>query len=578
MHLNGRVLGFVGNHRGWLLTSVVCGWLGGVVTVIQAWLLAHVIAEVFLGGADRAAVMPTLWWLLAAIVVRSVLGWVADAMAIRAAGGVKHEIRSRVFGRLMDRGPVAAGRERTGELVTLLTDGVEALDAYVAQYLPQLVLAGVIPLTVAAVVLTRDPLSGVVLILTAPLIPVFMYLIGRMADARSRRQWLDLSRMAAFFLDTIQGLATLKILGRSRAQIEALSEIGDAFRSSSMAVLRIAFLSALVLELVATLSVAVVAVEIGLRLLGGRLEFEAAFFVLLLAPEFYLPMRRLGAAFHAGIAGVSAAARLSELLDGDIEGGASSEIRRMPDHPMVELDRVSFAYLVDGGEPRRALSDVSLSIGRGETVALVGPSGAGKSTVASLLLRFIEPDHGRLAADGVDAAEIDRAVWRRWLAWVPQHPHLFAGSIIDNLRLARADATDDKIAGALRRARVDEFVADLPDGLDTIVGERGLRLSGGQMRRIALARAFLADARMIVLDEPSEDLDPRLRIELDASLAELLEGRSALIIAHRLSTARAADRVVVMDDGRVVDQGPHAVLLERCDLYRDLVGASEGVA
>jgi len=576
MYLDRRILEFAGGHRSMLMASVGFGWLGGVVTVVQAWLLAHVIAAVFLDGADRGAVAPSLGWLLAAVVVRSALGWGADAAAARAAAGVKVEIRSRVFAALMGQGPVAVGRRRTGELVTLLTDGVEALDAYIGSYLPQLVLAGVIPLTVAAVVLSRDMLSGVVFVLTAPLIPVFMVLVGRLADSRSRRQWLDMARLSAFFLDTVQGLTTLKVLGRAKSQIDAIGRISDAFRSSSMAVLRVAFLSALVLELVATLSVAVVAVEIGLRLLGGRLAFESAFFVLLLAPEFYLPLRRLGAAFHAGLSGVAASTRLFEILEVGDAPSATAADRAMPAKPKLVLDDVSFAYPGGGRASRPALDRVSLTIEAGETVALVGPSGAGKSTVASLLLRFIDPDAGRLTADGIDAAAIDPRAWREVFAWVPQLPHLFADTIDANARLARPEAGDEEVAAALRASRAEGFTAALPDGVATRIGERGSKLSGGQARRLALARAFLADRQVVVLDEPVEDLDPRLRAGIDDSLAALLQGRSALVIAHRLPTVMAADRIVVLDNGRVVDEGSHPELVDRCGVYRGLVDAYGG--
>ena len=576
MHLDRRLLALTRPHGGTLILSVAFGWLGGVATVVQAWLLAHIVAEVFLGGADRAAVAPSLGWLLGAIVVRAGLSWATDAAAARAAAGVKHEIRSRVFASLMDQGPVAAGRRRTGDLITLLTDGVEALDDYIAGYLPQLVLAVVIPLTVAAVVLGRDLLSGVVLVLTAPLIPAFMYLIGRLADAMARRQWLDMARLSAFFLDTIQGMATLKILGRAQTQIAAIGRASETFRSSSMAVLRIAFLSALVLELVATLSVAVVAVEIGLRLLGGRLGFESAFFVLLLAPEFYLPMRRLGAAFHSGLAGVAASARLFEILADEGRRLKDPTGRIMPGRPTIVLDKVSFAYPGDNGESRPALDRVSLTIGAGETIALVGPSGSGKTTLARLLLRFIEPETGRLTADGVDATSIDPEVWRRVVAWVPQHPHLFADTIAANTRLVRPEAPDEDVREALRAAKAERFVAALPDGAATGIGERGAKLSGGEARRLALARAFLADASVVILDEPGEDLDPRLRAEIDDSLAVLLQGRSAVVIAHRLPTVMAADRIVVLDRGRVVDQGSHPELVGRCEVYRGLVEAYGG--
>ncbi|MCU0305395.1 MAG: thiol reductant ABC exporter subunit CydD [Thermoanaerobaculales bacterium] len=576
MHLDRRIVTLALGRRPALAGSVLAGWLGGVVTVVQAWLLARVIAEVFLAGADRAAVSGELGWLVAAIALRAGLGWTADALAASAAAGVKHEIRCRAFDAIMARGPAAAELEHTGELITVLTDGVEAIDAYVSRYLPQLAMAAVIPLTIAAVVLGRDPLSGVVLVATAPVIPLFMWLIGRIADARAKRQWLAMARMSAFFLDTIQGLTTLKLLGRSRAQLEAVDRVSRAFRSSSMAVLRIAFLSSLVLELVATLSVAVVAVEIGLRLLGGRLAFVDAFFVLLLAPELYLPMRRLGTAFHAGLAGVNAASRLGELIDAPVPARPTGDGAAMPAHPALALDEVSYAYPGGGGRDRPALDAASLEIARGETVALVGPSGSGKSTVVGLLLRFVEPDRGRVTADGVEASAIDPAAWRRRIAWLPQRPHLLAGSVRDNLLIARPDATEEQLWEALRLARADGFVAALPHRLETPVGERGGRLSGGQARRVALARAFLADRPVVVLDEPAEDLDPGLRVDLDGSLAQLLTGRSALVIAHCLSTVTAADRIVVMDGGRVVGQGSHGELLGGCELYRTLVEAHRG--
>jgi len=580
MELDRRILGVARSHRLTVAGAVALGALGGVVTVAQAWLLARVVAAVFLGGADRGEVAPSLAWLLVAITLRAGLSWGADAAAARAATGVKHDLRCRVVDRLFERGPVAIRSERSGELVTLLGDGVEALDAYVGAYLPQLALAAVIPLTVAAAVLSRDLLSGVVLVLTAPLIPLFMVLIGRAADARARRQWLDLARMSAFFFDTIQGLTTHKVLGRACRQLEVVGAVGEAFRSSSMAVLRIAFLSALTLELVATLSVAVVAVEIGLRLLGGGMDFAAAFFVLLLAPEFYLPMRRLGAAFHAGTAGLAAASRLFELAAEDSSTGPHPEGRRpMPAHPAIALEEVSFAYPAagpEGGAPRPALERVSLRLAPGETVAVVGPSGAGKSTLALLVLRLLEPDGGRLTADGVDAAEIALASWRRAVSWIPQHPTLFAGSVAANLRLARPEAGEAALEAALAGARFGDLAEQLPGGLASSVGERGATLSGGQARRIALARALLADAPVLVLDEPAGDLDPRLQEELDASLATVLAGRSALVIAHRLPTALAADRIVVLDRGRVVGEGSHRDLLAGCTIYRSLVESYGG--
>jgi len=581
MYLDRRLLAFSRQSGASLLGAVLLGASGGVATVAQMWLLAHIIAEVLLSGADIGRVRTSLAMLLVAIAARSVLGWAADVSAARAAATVKHRLRVTLFNHLMDLGPVATGCERTGELTTTLTDGVEALDPYIGRYLPQLALAAVIPLTVAAVVLSRDLLSGAVLLLTAPLIPLFMVLIGHLAEARARRQWLERSRLGAFFLDVIQGLTTLKVLGRSSEYIATIIRVSNAFRESSMAVLRVAFLSALVLELVATLSVAVVAVQIGLLLLAGRLTFAPAFLVLLLAPEVYLPLRRLGTNFHAGLAGVSAAARIFALLDRAPARPTPSAVHAMPQRPSLTLEDISFAYPSSGSagaDVRPALHHVNLRIAAGEKVAVVGPSGAGKSTLAHILLRLVEPDCGTLSADGVTSDTVSADIWRSRFAWVPQRAHLTADTIGANIRLARPDCGDEAVVGAARQALAENFIEELPNTYDTVLGERGATLSGGEAQRIALARAFLADRPILVLDEPAAGLDPRLQVRLDGVLAQLLADRSALIIAHRIPSVLAADRVVVLDQGRVIDQGSHEALLSRCALYRALVHASAGEA
>lgn len=579
MYLDRRLFAFARQSGASLLGAVLLGALGGVATVVQMWLLAHIIADVFLAGAGLEEVRTSLAMLLLAVAARAVFGWAAEVSAARAAAAVKHCLRVTLFNHLMDLGPVATEFERTGELAATLTDGVEALDPYIARYLPQLALAAVIPLTVAAVVLSRDLLSGVVLLLTAPLIPLFMVLIGRLADTRARRQWIERSRLGAFFLDVIQGLTTLKVLGRSSEYIAAVRRVSNAFRESSMAVLRVAFLSALVLELVATLSVAVVAVQIGLRLLAGRLEFEPAFLVLLLAPEVYLPLRRLGVHFHAGLSGVSAAARIFTLLDRAPVRPTPSEPHTMPQRPSLDLENISFAYPSSGSEEgnvRPALHQVNLHIAAGEKVALVGPSGAGKSTLARILLRLAEPDRGTLAANGVTSDKVAVEAWRSRIAWVPQRAHLFADTIEANIRLARPDGDDAEVARAARQALAEDFIEELPAAYETVLGERGATLSGGEVQRIALARAFMADRPIVVLDEPAANLDPRLQARLDRVLAHLLEDRSALIIAHRIPSVLVADRVVVLDQGRVIDQGSHEDLLGRCALYRTLVRAYAG--
>jgi ATP-binding cassette subfamily C protein CydD len=469
-------------------------------------------------------------------------------------------------------GPSATQGEHSGELVNTLGEGVEALDAYFSQYLPQLVLAALVPLAVLVVVFPRDVLSGVLLLVTAPLIPLFMVLIGSAAETLTRRQWASLSRLSAHFLDVLQGLVTLKLFGRSREQIEAIRAITGEYRDTTLSVLRVTFLSALVLEMVGTISTAMVAVQIGLRLLYARLSFADALFILLLAPEYYLPLRMLGARFHAGMAGVAAARRIFELLETPLPA-ASRAAAAPPAQMQIRFDEVHYAY--EGGQ-RPALNGVTLAIEPGQQVALVGPSGAGKSTVAALLLRFIEPSAGTITVDGVPLAAIDTDAWRGQIAWVPQRPALFSDTIAANIRLARPGADSSAVRRAAEMAAALDFIEELPQGFETIIGEHGVGLSAGQAQRVALARAFLRDAPFVVLDEATAHLDPAHEALIRDAMRRLLAGRTALVIAHRLPTVIGVDRVIVLDRGRVAQSGAHRDLIGQPGLYRQLVAAYGG--
>ncbi len=556
--------------------AVGAGLLAGMLAIGQAHYLSQIIHGVFLHGQSLGGVRILLAALFAAGLARAGLIGCSAIAAHRVAGRIKTRLRERLFAHLLELGPAyTRGEESSGELANTITEGIEALDAYFSQYLPHVALAVLVPLAILFFVFPLDIISGLVLLLTAPLIPVFMILIGSLADALTRRQWTTLSRMSAHFLDVLQGLTTLKLFGRSREQAQTIGQITDQFRQATMSVLRVAFLSALVLEMVATLSAALVAVEIGLRLLYARLSFEQAFFVLLLAPEFYLPLRTLGARFHARAAATAAAQRIFEILESRQAGKeqVDKEINvALPACQPIALsfDNVYYAY---GDGRRPALDGVSFQVAAGQRVALVGPSGAGKSTVAHLLLRFIEPAPGSIVVNGVPLHTWPAAAWRAHVAWVPQHPYLFNASVAENIRLARPGASLEEVRRAARQAHAHEFIQALPQGYNTVIGERGARLSGGEAQRIALARAFLKDAPLLILDEATSHLDLKHESLMRQATERLAEGRSVLIIAHRLSTVQRADQIIVMEAGKVSGCGTHPSLVLQNDLYRRLLAA-----
>ncbi|KAF0106301.1 MAG: ATP-binding cassette subfamily C bacterial CydD [Anaerolineaceae bacterium] len=591
-----RLLDLARSRRLALTLTILLGWLGGLAAILQAWYLSGTIDSVFLENQTLADVTPLLAALGVVILVRAAAVGGSESAANAVALRVKADLRARLLAHLARLGPSFTQGEKTGELSTSAIEGVEALDAWFSQYLPQAALAAFIPLSVLLLVFPLDPLTGVVFALTAPLIPLFMYLIGKTAEALTKRQWETLSHLSAYFLDVLQGLTTLKLLGQSRRQAGRIAEASDRFRDVTLSVLRVTFLSALALELLSTVGTAIVAVEIGLRLLYGHMAFREAMFILVLAPDFYLPMRLLGLRFHAGMSGVSAARRIFEILDTPLPRSQVDTFSRLhvpTSQPVnvptcepanlptcepanlstcnITFSNVSYSYRT---RDLPALDDVSFDLPHGQMTALVGASGAGKSTVASLLLRFIEPEAGEIRVDGAPLSGISPADWRRRLAWVPQNPYLFNDTLAANLRLAKPDASIGDMLHACRRAGLDDFIAALPDGLETVVGERGARLSGGQAQRLALARAFLRDAPFLILDEPTSSLDPALESRLHAAVRDLMAGRTTLVIAHRLATIAKANQIIVLDSGRVAETGTHTSLLKQNGLYATLVASA----
>ena len=450
------------------------------------------------------------------------------------------QLRLDVVDARLRRRPAAFDGTQTSEVTTAAVTGVDALETTFARYLPQIVLAVVVPIAVLSIVVAIDPLAAGVMVLTLPLVPVFMWLVGRQTARKARERWQALALLSNHFLDVVRGLPTLRAFNRGGVQAETIAEVSDEYRRTTMGTLRIAFVSGAILELAATLGIALVAVVVGVRLAKGSIGFEAALTVLVLAPELYLPLRNLAAQWHASADGAAVAERLLDLSDAPAIAVESREAPIAALAPIV-FERVSFRY------PTRELDvlrDVELVVEPGEAVALVGPSGSGKSTLLSLLMRFAEPTSGRIRVGEDDLANLDPKAWRRLTAYVPQPPTLFRGTVADNIRLGAPAAAGDEVRAAAALARADGFVSALPDGYETVVGEGGRALSAGERRRVALARAFLRDAPLVLLDEPTADLDPESASIVADAVDVLREGRTVVLVAHRPELADRADRIV----------------------------------
>ncbi|CAK7287235.1 thiol reductant ABC exporter subunit CydD [Streptomyces misionensis] len=535
-----RLLRYARATRFFLVAVVGLGAVGAGLVIAQAMLIAEVVVGAFQHGRSLTELRTPLLLLVAVAVGRALVAWLTERAAHRASAAVKSELRGRLLDRAAALGPGWLGGQRTGSLVTLATRGVDALDDYFSRYLPQLGLAVVVPVAVLARIVTEDWVSAAIIVITLPLIPLFMMLIGWATQSRTDRQWRLLSRLSGHFLDVVAGLPTLKVFGRAKAQAESIRRITGEYRQATMRTLRIAFLSSFALELLATLSVALVAVTIGMRLVHGDMDLYIGLVILVLAPEAYLPLRQVGAQYHAAAEGLAAAEEIFAVLETPVPTSGSGAVPS----GAVAFEGVTVRY---PGRSTDAVSEVSFTVEPGETVALVGPSGVGKSTLLHVLLGFVRPTRGRVRIGGVDLAELDPEEWRSRIAWVPQRPHLYAGTVAENVRLARPDADDDAVRRALRDAGALAFVDALPEGAGTVLGEDGAGLSAGQRQRLALARAFLADRPLLVLDEPTAALDGVTEAEVVSAVRRLAAGRTVLVVVHRPALLEVADRVVRLE-------------------------------
>ncbi|MEU5399701.1 thiol reductant ABC exporter subunit CydD [Streptomyces sp. NPDC005963] len=582
--IDPRLLRYARATRLFLLAVVLLGLVGAALVVAQAMLIAEVVVGAFQQDLSVSDLATPLLLLAAVAVGRGLVSWLTELAAHRASAAVKSELRGRLLARAVELGPGWLSRQRTGSLAALATRGVDALDDYFSRYLPQLGLAVVVPLAVLARIVTEDWVSAAIIVVTLPLIPIFMVLIGMATQTRMDRQWRLLSRLSGHFLDVVAGLPTLKIFGRAKAQAESIRSITSEYRRATVRTLRIAFISSFALELLATLSVALVAVTIGMRLVHGDMDLYTGLVILVLAPEAYLPIRMVGTQYHAAAEGLSAAEEIFDVLETDSVRSGQNDTGKVPAQPLrgplesgaavdvvpavgagvrslvkgvgpaqgrgtaprVELDAVTVRH---SGRSEPSLDSTSLDVDSGETVAIVGPSGIGKSTLLDVVLGFMEPTKGRVRIDGTDLQDLDLRRWREQIAWVPQSPYFFAGTIAENVRLARPDADDRAVRDALRNAGADGFVAALPQGIETVLGEDGAGLSAGQRQRLALARAFLADRPLLLLDEPTAALDGETEAAVVDAVRRLAVGRTVLLVVHRPALLAVADRVVTLTRG-----------------------------
>jgi ATP-binding cassette, subfamily C, bacterial CydD len=556
-----RLLRYSAAARGYLAVTVGLGLAATGLILIQAGLLAHILASAATGtagtGLAGTVLAGTLFALLAVLLARAAASYGGEATALRAAAAVKSQLRRRLTDHALRLGPSWLARHQSGEVTTLATRGLDGLDAYFARYLPQLVLAGAVPVAVLIRVGFADWISAVVIGVSLPLIPVFAILVGRHTKTTTQRQWRLLARLGGHFLDVVEGLPTLKLFGRGKPQAEVIGKVTQEYRAATMSSLRVAFLSGFVLELAAALATALVAVEVGLRLLAGHLSYQTALLVLLLTPEAYLPLRAVGAQFHASTEGAAAARQVFEILENPEPGQAMAPGHWLPALPPAarlpdlkkDVIRLNGVTLIYPGRDQPALADVDLAIRPGERITLTGPSGAGKSSLLALLLRFADPVSGHIEVGGIDLTSIPREQWRTQISWVPQHPYLFAGSVASNIALGNPDASRQAIARAAQAAGAAQYIEALTRGYDTEIGERGLRLSAGQRQQIALARAFLRDAPLLLLDEPTAHLDAATARRLDEAISTLMPGRSVIQVTHGHGWAHDTGRVLALDHG-----------------------------
>ena len=556
-------------HKGQLLLLGLTCLVESLAIVGQAWFFGTLINNFIFSENTLHDERYAIIYLGIAIIVRLLAHYIQESVANRLGSAVKATFRERALEHMFKLG--VQHKERHGDVIHMLTDGLEQVDAYVARYIPQILYAIMIPLIMGIAIVDTLPIIGIILIITVPLIPFFMILIGKQADRLNKEQWERMSFLSGHFLDVLQGITTLKLFGRAKDQIKVIGRLSEEFKDSTLRVLRVAFLSALVLELVSTISTALIAVYLGLTLLDGEISFFSAFFILLLAPEFYTPFRQLGAAFHTGMAGKTSILKYEEFMNRQpsLPIGGQSQLKGKVQ--AIEIKDLTFTY----ADSENGVQHISLEAKRNSPIMLVGESGAGKSTIAHIIGGFLTAPKGSVTIDGLDLCDIDIEWWRQQITYVSQHPHIMKGTLRDVLSFGM-NVSDEEIIEACKEVQLLDVINRQQDGLDTVIGEGGLGLSGGERQRVALVRAFLRKGQVLILDEVTAHLDVKTEAIISSAIKRLMDNKIVIIIGHRLQTMHWASTLYVLKHGRIIQQGSYAKLLAVDGYFKDLVTSGLG--
>ncbi|MDE9480931.1 cysteine/glutathione ABC transporter permease/ATP-binding protein CydD [Xenorhabdus bovienii] len=551
--------------RRWLRLSMLLGLISGLLIISQAWLLASILQALIMDNIPRENLIVQFLMLIAAFTLRAIVSAIRERIGFICGKVVRQQIRSMVLDKLAQLGPVWVKGKPAGSWATIILEQIEDMQDFYSRYLPQMALATIIPLLILMTVFPVNWAAGLILLVTAPLIPLFMTLVGLGAADANRRNFVALSRLSGNFLDRLRGLETLRVFHRGEAEVKQLTESTDNFRHRTMEVLRMAFLSSAVLEFFAAVSIAVVAVYFGFSYLG-ELHFGsyglgvtlfAGFLALILAPEFFQPLRDLGTFYHAKAQAVGAAESLFTLLSSEGEHAVSNGEKMLPDTKSVTIEANELEIRSHDGH--RLAGPLSFTIDKHQRIALVGKSGAGKSSLINLLLGFL-PYRGSLKINGIELRELNLTKWREQLSWVGQNPHLPEQTLLNNIRLGQFDATQDQINDVMERAYVSEFIHALPEGVNTVIGDNAARLSVGQAQRIAVARALLNPCQLLLLDEPAASLDAHSEQRVMMALNQASSQQTTLLVTHLLEETLEYDQIWVMENGLIIEKGHYQSL------------------